>query len=79
MQKQVAKTNAKQRTLKSPSKKNSSPKTRLLSAVNSAPKELSTEQSELADFLLSFAGCLHGLPKDLAANHDKYLHGSGKK
>ena len=35
--------------------------------------------SRLAKMLLSHAGTAKGLPRDMARNHDHYLHGSPKK
>ncbi len=31
------------------------------------------------ELLMQFAGCMTGLPSDLARNHDHYLHGTPKK
>jgi hypothetical protein len=36
-------------------------------------------RTPLADALLEFAGCVSGLPADLARNHDHYLYGAPKK
>jgi hypothetical protein len=33
----------------------------------------------LGDFLLQFAGTIPDLPKDMAEQHDHYLHGQPKK
>ncbi|MCE9581581.1 MAG: hypothetical protein K8T20_03590 [Planctomycetes bacterium] len=33
----------------------------------------------LRKVLLKFAGCMKGLPRDLADNHDHYIHGLPKK
>ena len=35
--------------------------------------------SPLGEMLLSFAGCVHGLPDDMAENHDHYLYGTPKR
>ncbi len=35
--------------------------------------------SSLGEMLLSFAGCVHGLPDDMAENHDHYLYGTPKR
>jgi hypothetical protein len=39
----------------------------------------SAAESTLGERLMKFAGKLHGLPSDLALNHDYYLHGAPKK
>ena len=31
------------------------------------------------ELLMQFAGCMTGLPSDLARNHDHYLHGTPRK
>ena len=36
------------------------------------------EESTLGQRLMKFAGKAKGLPSDLAANHDHYLHGVAK-
>ena len=36
-------------------------------------------QSTLGQRLMKFAGRAQGLPKDMARNHDHYLHGQPKK
>ena len=36
-------------------------------------------RTPLAAALLEFAGCVNGLPADLARNHDHYLYGVPKK
>ncbi len=42
--------------------------------------ELSDDQNPtLAERLAQFVGVAGGLPKDLAANHDHYLHGTPKR
>jgi hypothetical protein len=33
----------------------------------------------LGQRLMKFAGAAHGLPRDLARNHDHYIHGAPKK
>ena len=33
----------------------------------------------LRDILLEFAGTVPGLPKDMAEQHDHYLHGTSKR
>ena len=33
----------------------------------------------LNDVLTEFAGCMEGLPADLAAQHDHYIHGTPKR
>ena len=35
--------------------------------------------SPLGEMLLSFAGCVRGLPDDMAENHDHYLYGTPKR
>jgi hypothetical protein len=44
---------------------------------------LSDEQAQqtqsLHEFLLEFAGTIDGLPSDMAAQHDHYLHGRPKR
>jgi hypothetical protein len=37
------------------------------------------ENGSLRDLLLEFAGSIDGLPPDMAAQHDHYLHGRPKK
>lgn len=37
------------------------------------------EMSSLARMLMKYAGKAKGLPKDLARNHDHYLHGVPKR
>ena len=37
------------------------------------------KQESLSDLLLSFAGKARGLPRDMARNHDFYLHGQRRK
>jgi len=44
----------------------------------SAPSS-SVEATNLGQRLLKFAGIAQGLPSDMAANHDHYLHGLPKK
>ena len=36
-------------------------------------------QGSLSELLLSFAGTVEGLPRDMARNHDHYLYGVPKK
>ncbi len=33
----------------------------------------------LRDVLMEFAGCMKGLPEDMAAQHDHYIHGTPKR
>jgi hypothetical protein len=41
---------------------------------------LSTDQNgSLRDLLLEFAGTIDGLPSDMAAQHDHYIHGRSKQ
>lgn len=40
---------------------------------------LPKEEVSLADFLLEFAGTIDGLPSDMAAQHDHYIHGRPKR
>ena len=37
------------------------------------------EKSPLRDLLLEFAGTIDGLPSDMAAQHDHYIHGRPKR
>jgi hypothetical protein len=41
-------------------------------------KKISTQES-LGQRLLKFAGTVPGLPKDMARNHDHYIHGKPRK
>jgi hypothetical protein len=41
--------------------------------------EKPTQNGSLRDLLLEFAGTIEGLPPDMAAQHDHYLHGRPKK
>ena len=43
------------------------------------PAPPSTEPSTLAARLLKYAGAVQGLPRDLARNHDHYIHGTPRK
>jgi hypothetical protein len=36
-------------------------------------------KESLRDFLLEFAGTIEGLPSDMAAQHDHYIHGRPKR
>jgi hypothetical protein len=36
-------------------------------------------ESSLRDLLLEFAGTIDGLPSDMAAQHDHYIHGRPKR
>ncbi|HTG17966.1 MAG TPA: hypothetical protein VK747_22150 [Blastocatellia bacterium] len=48
--------------------------------VRPIEKRYGCEKTEsLRDMLLSFAGTVEGLPKDMALNHDHYLYGVPKK
>ena len=38
-----------------------------------------TQEPDLSDKLLKWAGTCKGLPHDLARNHDHYLHGGPKR
>jgi hypothetical protein len=40
---------------------------------------LQSTDDSLRDLLLEFAGSIDGLPSDMAAQHDHYLHGRPKK
>ena len=46
--------------------------------VQKASEERGSESS-LSEMLLSFAGTVEGLPKDMALNHDHYRYGVPKK
>jgi hypothetical protein len=48
-------------------------------AVRVEPAKLDAALVELADILLEFAGKATGLPSDMAAQHDHYLHGQPKR
>jgi hypothetical protein len=37
------------------------------------------ENGSLRDLLLEFAGSIDGLPSDMAAQHDHYIHGRPKR
>ncbi len=37
------------------------------------------EKESLRDVLLEFAGTIEGLPSDMAAQHDHYIHGRPKR
>jgi hypothetical protein len=37
------------------------------------------EKEPLRDVLLDFAGTIEGLPSDMAAQHDHYIHGRPKR
>jgi len=39
----------------------------------------SDEKRPLRDMLLEFAGTIDGLPSDMAAQHDHYIHGRPKR
>ena len=47
--------------------------------VRIEPAEMPREIEALRDLLLSVAGKAQGLPPDLAAQHDHYLHGQPKR
>jgi len=44
-----------------------------------AEQETGSNQEPISKFLLRLAGCVHGLPSDLARNHDHYLYGTPKR
>jgi hypothetical protein len=46
--------------------------------VHKLPEPKANENS-LSELLLSFAGTVEGLPRDMALNHDHYLYGIPKK
>lgn len=37
------------------------------------------EGSSLSEMLLEFAGSIEGLPSDMSAQHDHYIHGQPKR
>jgi len=41
--------------------------------------EPKANESSLSELLISFAGTVEGLPRDMALNHDHYLYGVPKK
>lgn len=47
--------------------------------VRVEPAELQRDLDALRDLLLSVAGKAEGLPPDMAAQHDHYLHGQPKR
>lgn len=47
--------------------------------VRVEPIELEEHLERLSQDLLKLAGKAQGLPPDMAANHDHYLHGQPKK
>jgi hypothetical protein len=47
--------------------------------VRFEPAEMERDIEALRDLLLSVAGKAQGLPPDLAAQHDHYLHGQPKR
>lgn len=48
-------------------------------AENSASFEDESDMPSLYDQFQAFIGTAEGLPEDLAANHDHYLHGQPRK
>jgi hypothetical protein len=47
--------------------------------VESAPARASSDGPSLWDKLRRFSGAVKGLPRDMARNHDHYIHGGRKK
>ena len=47
--------------------------------VRVEPTEMDRDIAALRDLLLSVAGKAQGLPPDLAAQHDHYLHGQPRR
>lgn len=47
--------------------------------VKDAGEPTGGENVSLRDVLAGFAGCMEGLPPDMAAQHDHYLHGTPKR
>lgn len=45
--------------------------------VSVVPTEIPSERT-LAERYHDFIGVLEGLPPDMAENHDRYIHGTGK-
>ena len=37
------------------------------------------KEGSLRDVLMKFAGCMTGLPPDMAEQHDHYIHGTPKR
>jgi hypothetical protein len=37
------------------------------------------QQESLRDVLMKYAGCMKGLPPDMAEQHDHYIHGTPKR
>jgi hypothetical protein len=37
------------------------------------------QEESLRDVLMKFAGCMTGLPPDMAEQHDHYIHGTPKR
>jgi hypothetical protein len=37
------------------------------------------KEESLRDVLMKFAGCMKGLPTDMADQHDHYIHGTPKR
>lgn len=52
---------------------------RWIPATRPMPEMTAQEAADCTDRLLGFAAETEGLPPDLAANHDHYLHGLPKK
>ena len=52
---------------------------RWIPADQPMPEMTAQEAADSTDQLLKFAAEIEGLPSDLAANHDHYLHGLPKK
>jgi hypothetical protein len=50
--------------------------TRVRVLIESAAEEGPQTAKEL---LMKYAGCMTGLPSDLARNHDHYIHGTPKR
>jgi hypothetical protein len=48
-------------------------------AIEAAPTTESSEPTSIADRLRKVIGAAEGLPHDLAAQHDHYLHGLPKR
>ena len=42
-------------------------------------QDASPASQSLRELLMGFAGCMEGLPADLAAQHDHYIHGTPKR
>jgi hypothetical protein len=52
---------------------------RVQPTVRARTKKRAAAEGSLGKRLMKFAGSVKGLPKDLARNHDHYIHGTPRK